>query len=356
MDPVANQLRQVARPGLTTSKGWLPFNRSLFLTYEGIHISKDRYRKWFNQVIMSNYCKDGELRLLEIAHETPDTANNCIHTHVVFRTSKAIRMNDVVNLAWMKMPSVAVAGRYRLPSVAVLENKKDIGSALYILGEEDPECAHLHKQYLCYKSTLNVKIQRARVDKLTPIPEIDGYAIHLDKHPDLKLKHMRFWQARVASLIKEAYRKPCDINFVAITPGCGRSTLIRALKYADSLGVHVVQGLLDGDRILQIASIPETVWNRDTLIANVGHIPVGSAINGMSRLIVSVATGLECRNLWMFCSTYPGGLMAEDPSRWNLYYVHARWDMGVADLLYKIVVKSDIPGKTVTITTTEDPV
>lgn len=336
MDPPPQRPRRVCLPGKRCDPKSHEFkNRSLFLTYEGVHIPKREYREWFAKVVMPNYCKNGKLNRLEVAHETSDTYHNQIHTHVVFQTTEPIRTRDTNALSWKALPSTPCNERTSLlaPTFQILDCATEIGLALYIIGIEDKACIHLRQQYAPYEHIMKTRLQARRRDVMV------GRAMYLDQRPEYKLKHMQFWQRDVVNLIKNSEEKtPCDINFVATASQSGRSTLVRAIKHSAGSDVHIIQGICSKDDISKTLCIPLEVWTRRTLILNIGTITKRSLAAEAISSVIIVATNMACHNLWIFCSKYPKQAL-EDPTRWNTYKVTGYWDIdGTADYLEKISI------------------
>lgn len=332
MDPPPRRMRDTHMPGKPAESPERKFeNRSLFLTYTDVHIPKDAYRKWFTDVVMAFYCKKGILEKLEIAHETMDQVDVCNHTHVVFKTSEPVRTQEKYAFAWDASPNMPrkERARFACPHVSVLSTEADIRLALYILGDEDPECAHLREKYMDQRPVMEGLLRIRRRGQ--PLEE---RIMALAARPSYSLRDMRFWQREVAAMIRDNKKEqPCKVNFVMAHPKAGVSVLINALKRKSPLSIHSIYGVQSPKNILAAAAIPSEIWDNDTLLLKIGASKDIIGIEETVRYTITLATALCCRNLWIFSPVFIRQVL-EEPC-WQPYEVRAIWDAGRATILHR---------------------
>lgn len=176
-------------------------------------------------------------------------------------------------------------------------------------------------------------------EALEPVSEEDA--------PPLTLSDMKYWQADVIRLMRDNVRimrsrrtrsQPdgeCKINIVITERKCGRSTLISILKESKPISVHVIEGIVDVEDLSALQFIPNNVWNRETLIINVGKTRDVKGLRAMYRVIDTSLLRI-CSDIWIF-SRLPCTLTQDERQRVMMYGMdEVDWENGAIGPLIPI--------------------
>lgn len=129
----------------------------------------------------------------------------------------------------------------------------------------------------------------------------------------LGVSDMKYWQVDVLALMKSNISvmkasttkgkqlKDCKINMVVTRPKCGRSSLVSALKRAKPTSVHVIEGIVDMEELGDLKRIPVKMWDRQTLIVNIGCTSDIERLRAMYVFIDGLLTR-TCWDIWFFSS------------------------------------------------------
>lgn len=122
----------------------------------------------------------------------------------------------------------------------------------------------------------------------------------------LKLYDMNGWQKDFLDFSRAPGRtkRGRHIGFVHVFPRCGRSELMHALKIEASPDIHIVDTFLTADIAERVRKVPIDVWNRDTLIIDVGRVIDPNAYETGAQRAVALYNELGCY-VWMFANIPP---------------------------------------------------
>lgn len=170
-----------------------------------------------------------------------------------------------------------------------------------------------------------------------------------EETPPLGLSDMKYWQADVIRLMRDNVRimKPrrtknqlnaeCKINIVLTKAKCGSSTLVSVLKKAKPVSLHVIEGIVDPEDLSELQQIPTDIWNRETLIVNVGKTWNVQGLRAMYAVIDALLLRI-CSDIWIF-SSLPCTLTQDERQRVMMYGVEeADWENGIIGSLIPIEI------------------